>query len=445
MKCEEKKGLKGMRMKKFYIIILVICFALVGCKGQTAEETVQTVEEPTKTPEKDKKNKPTETKETEPSPSPTPFVVTDDAAILGMAEDILENMTLQEKIGQMFMVNLELLDNSKGKYYEHQTFTEKMRKTLEKYPVGGVTFFARNVETRQQTTEIIEKLQENSKVPLFISVDEEGGDVARIANNDNMRTTKFPSMEEVGEMNDEEYAYNMGSVIASEIKELGFNVDFAPVADVKTNILNTEIGNRSFGDDPELVSNMVTKVVEGIQEQGISATLKHFPGHGDASKDSHEGSVNVDNDVNRLRKVEFKPFEAGIKAGVDMIMISHISISRVTETTEPASVSSLVMKEMLRTEMGFEGVILTDAMNMKAITDLYDSGEAAVKSIKAGVDIVVMPDELGKAFKAVEKAVEDGKIHEKTIDDSVERILKLKIRRGLILSDTDLINASTEK
>lgn len=434
-----------MRMKKFYFIILILCLSLVGCSGQESKETVQTVEKPANTPKKEKKKEETKKEETTPSPSPAPSVVTDDAAIIGMAEDIMKNMTLDEKIGQMFMVNLELLDNSKGKYYEHQKFTEKMKKNLEKYPVGGVTFFARNLETRQQTTELIEKLQKHSKIPLFISVDEEGGDVARVANNDNMRTTKFPSMEEVGEMNDEQYAYNMGSVIASDIKELGFNVDFAPVADVKTNILNTEIGNRSFGNDADLVSRMATKVAEGIQDQGVSATLKHFPGHGDVSEDSHEGSVNVDNDLNRLRKVEFKPFEAGIKAGVDMIMVSHISISRVTESTEPASVSSLVMKEMLRTEMGFEGIILTDAMNMKAITDLYDAGEAAVKSIKAGVDIVVMPDELGKAFKAVKKAVENGKISEKTINDSVERILQLKIRRGLILSDTELILPQEEE
>lgn len=432
-------------MKKMYFIVMILCLLLAGCSGQKSEEAVHTVEkEPTETPKQEEKE-PASTPKAEPTPSPTPSVITDEAAIMGMAEDILSNMTLEEKIGQMFMVNLELLDNSEGKYYEHKVFTKKMKKSLEKYPIGGITFFARNIATRPQTTKLIEKLQTNSKVPLFISVDEEGGDVARIANNDNMRTTKFPSMEEVGKSGDEEYAYNMGSTIASEIKELGFNLDFAPVADVKTNILNTEIGNRSFGDDPDIVSDMVTKVVEGIQDQGISATLKHFPGHGDVSKDSHEGAVNVDNDVNRLRKVEFKPFEAGIKAGVDLIMVSHISISRVTESTEPASLSSLVMKEMLRTEMGFEGVTITDAMNMKAITDFYDSGEAAVKAIKAGVDIVLMPDELDKAYDAVLEAVEKGKIKESRIDESVERILELKIKRGLILSDTDLIPATKER
>lgn len=371
--------------------------------------------------------------------NPNSYIVTNEAAIMGMAADILENMTLEEKIGQLFMVNLELLDNRQGDYYNHQKLTKEMKKALKKYHVGGVIFFARNISTTKQTKTLIEKLQANSKVPLFISVDEEGGEVARIANNDNMRTTKFPTMEEVGEMADKEYAYNMGETIGKEIKELGFNLNFAPVADVRTNELNTEIGNRSFGSDERLVSEMVVEVVKGLQSQGVSATLKHFPGHGDASKDSHEGAVDVENDINRLRKVELVPFKAGIKAGADLIMVSHISVSRITGTTEPASLSSLVMKDMLRTEMGFDGVIITDAMNMKAITDYCDVKEVAVNCILAGADICLMPQDLPVAYEAVLEAVENGILTEKRINDSVTRILELKIKRGLILSDTDLI------
>ena len=371
--------------------------------------------------------------------NPNSYIVTNEAAIMGMAADILENMTLEEKIGQLFMVNLELLDNSEGDYYNHQKLTKEMKKALKKYHVGGVIFFARNISTTKQTKTLIEKLQANSKVPLFISVDEEGGEVARIANNDNMRTTKFPTMEEVGQMADKEYAYNMGETIGKEIKELGFNLNFAPVADVRTNELNTEIGNRSFGSDERLVSEMVVEVVKGLQNQGVSATLKHFPGHGDASKDSHEGAVDVENDINRLRKVELVPFKAGIKAGADLIMVSHISVSRITGTTEPASLSSLVMKDMLRTEMGFDGVIITDAMNMKAITDYCDVKEAAVNCILSGADICLMPQDLPIAYEAVVEAVENGILTEKRINDSVTRILELKIKRGLILSDTDLI------
>lgn len=371
---------------------------------------------------------------------PESYVVTEEVVIMGMAKDILKNMTLKEKVGQLFVVNLEQLDNSEGNYYEHTAVTGKMKKTLEKYPVGGVVLFSRNIATTEQTKELIEKLQKDSKVPLFVAVDEEGGEVARIANNDNMRTTKFPTMEEVGIMANKEYAYNMGATIGKEIKELGFNLNFAPVADVKTNELNTEIGNRSFGAEPKLVADMVVEVVKGLQDQGVSSTLKHFPGHGDASKDSHEGAVDVENDINRLRQVELVPFKAGIKAGADLVMVSHISVSKLTGTTEPASLSSLVMKDMLRTEMRFDGVIITDAMDMKAITDYCDAGEAAVNCILAGADICLMPEELPMAYKAVMEAVKNGTISEKRLNESIVRILELKIKRGMILSDTDLLS-----
>ena len=373
-----------------------------------------------------------------------PYVVTDEAAIMGMARDILKNMTTEEKVGQLFMVNLELLDDSEGNYYEHLKLTKEMKKNLKKYSVGGVILFTRNISTTEQTTKLIKKLQKNSKVPLFVAVDEEGGAVARIANNDNMRTTKFPTMEEVGKMADKEYAYDMGATIGKEIKELGFNLDFAPVADVKTNELNTEIGNRSFGNDPDLVADMVVEVVKGLQDQGVSSTLKHFPGHGDALEDSHEGAVDVENDINRLRQVELIPFKAGIKAGADLIMVSHISVSRLTGTTEPASLSSLVMKDMLRTEMGFDGIIVTDAMDMKAITDYCDAGEAAVTCILSGADICLMPEDLPLAYEAVLKAIEEGEISEKRLNESVTRILELKIKRGIILSDTDLVAGAAD-
>lgn len=443
-------------MKKIsYILILVLVLttslvALTGCQNDSKQTTSgQTGDENPPVEEESKNDENSETTKDEGDTSqteepiveePESYIVTEEAAIMGMASDILKNMTLEEKIGQLFMVNLELLDNSEGNYYEHTKITKEMKKNLEKYHVGGVILFSRNISTTEQTTKLITKLQANSKVPLFISVDEEGGEVARIANNDNMRTTKFPTMEEVGAMADKEYAYNMGATIGKEIKELGFNLDFAPVADVKTNELNTEIGNRSFGDDPKLVSDMVVQVVKGLQDQGISATLKHFPGHGDASEDSHEGAVDVENDINRLRQVELVPFKAGIKAGVDMIMVSHISVSKVTGTIEPASLSSLVMKDMLRTEMGFDGIIITDAMDMKAITDYCDAGEAAVTCILSGADICLMPEDLETAYNAVLEAVENGTITEKRLNESVTRILELKIKRGIILSDTDLVS-----
>ncbi|MDE7423302.1 MAG: glycoside hydrolase family 3 protein [Lachnospiraceae bacterium] len=418
------KGKRGypavLRYAMMFCVIFCLC-VLGGCSG--SENNVKETKTPvakTKTPKKGE-------------------IVTDSTEIIAMAGSIVEKMTLEEKIGQMFVVHLEQLDKSEGGYFEFRQFTNNMADTLKKYPVGGIILFARNIEAIDQTKTLIEEAQKNTKVPLFIAVDEEGGSVARIGNNSNMHTTSFPVMEEIGAMNDEDYVYNMGVTIGKEIKELGFNLDFAPVADVKTNEYNTEIGDRAFGSDAKLVSKMVKQVVNGLQAQNISATLKHFPGHGSVSGDSHTSPVNADTDLLGLRSTEFKPFQAGIDAGVDFVMISHISISKVTENTVPATMSKLVIQNMLRQELGFSGIIITDAMDMGAITKKYKPGDAAVKAIQAGIDIVLMTPDLEEAYQAVYDAVKAGEITEKQITESVQRIIETKIRRGIILSNTDLL------
>lgn len=418
------KGKRGypavLRYAMMFCVIFCLC-VLGGCSG--SENNVKETKTPvakTKTPKKGE-------------------IVTDSTEIIAMAGSIVEKMTLEEKIGQMFLVHLEQLDKSEGGYFEFRQFTNNMADTLEKYPVGGIILFARNIEAIDQTKTLIAEAQKNTKVPLFIAVDEEGGSVARIGNNSNMHTTSFPVMEEIGAMNDEDYVYNMGVTIGKEIKELGFNLNFAPVADVKTNEYNTEIGDRAFGSDAKLVSKMVKQVVNGLQDQNVSATLKHFPGHGSVSGDSHTSPVNADTDLLGLRSTEFKPFQTGIDAGVDFVMISHISISKVTENTVPATMSKLVIQNMLRQELGFSGIIITDAMDMGAITKKFKPGDAAVKAIQAGIDIVLMTPDLEEAYQAVYDAVKAGEITEKQITESVQRIIETKIRRGIILSNTDLL------
>ena len=306
----------------------------------------------------------------------------------------MENMTVEEKVGQLFVVNLELLDTRNGNFYEWKRFTKVMKKSLNKYHIGGVILFSRNIANRKQTKRLINSLQENSNIPLFITVDEEGGDVARIASNKKMGTTAFPSMEEIGKNEDASYVYKMGETIGSEIKELGFNVDFAPVADVRTSELNLEIGSRSFGGEPSKVAQMVSAFVESIQKQGISASLKHFPGQGSSQGDTHIESVNIDSSITGLRKNDFVPFEAGIEAGADFVMVSHISVSKVTETAQPASMSKLIMETILRDELGFKGIVITDAMDMASITDTYTPEEAVYGAISGGADIVLMPEKL---------------------------------------------------
>lgn len=441
---------RGIKMKRRVVAIMaiVMMFCLTACDDgitriNNNQQTSEEKEENTNRQEQEAlgvgNNSQKEEDTTEEAFVEIPKAITNDAVLTGVSQDILENMTLEQKIGQLFIVNLEALDTTNGSYYEYRTITDPMIERLQKYNIGGVTLFSRNIETREQTKELNRKLQENSYIPLFISVDEEGGDVARIANNENMKTTQFPSMETVGATQDLEYANEVGTTIGEEIRQLGFNLDFAPVADVKTEDLNTEIGNRSFGSDQDLVSSMVTEVLKGLQKQGISATLKHFPGQGSTMGNSHEGAVNLDVDAEHFREVELKPFASGINAGADFVMVSHISISRITGDLTPASLCSVVCKDMLRNEMGFQGVIITDAMDMKAITDSYTSKQATVGALQAGVDVVLMPANFEEAYNGVLEAVQTGELTEEQINEKVIRILKTKIKRGIISESAQVV------
>ena len=236
----------------------------------------------------------------------------------------------------------------------------------------------------------------------------------------------------------------MGDTVGREISELGFNLDFAPVADLSTNEDNTEIGERSFGSDPDLVSQMVSQEVKGLQNNGVSAALKHFPGQGNAGEDTHKGYVNLDVTIDGLRDNEFLPFEEGIAAGADMIMMSHVSVKGITQSDIPASLSSLMVNDILREELQYDGIIITDAMNMKIITKFYEAGQAAVSAIKAVNDMILMPDNFESAYEAVSEAVEEGTLSEKRINASVRRILEVKIRRGILPLNSSILEKITQ-
>ncbi len=357
----------------------------------------------------------------------------DDITMEGMVDDVLKRMTLEEKVGQMFIVSTDSLD-----FNAERGMTDQMKKGLNRLHPGGIVFFSFNIENRKQIRTFIKKIQATNKdIPLFMAVDEEGGKVARLANTKGMKMTTFPPMSYIGDTGDPDEAYKVGSTIGQEIHELGFNLDFAPVADVMTNNANTEIGNRSFGSDPEVVSSMVSQVVKGLQENGVSATVKHFPGQGDTAEDTHKGYVDLETTINRLRKVEFLPFEEGIKEGADMVMVSHVSVSQITGRELPASLSDLIVSDILKNELGFENAVITDALNMKGITKFYDADEAAIMAIQAGDDILLMPDDFEAACKGVIEAVKDGSLEEEKIDRAVARILKVKIRRGILPLDSD--------
>lgn len=351
---------------------------------------------------------------------------------LELAGDYLKNMTVEEKVGQIFMVNLEQIDNRKGSYYEFRKATETMKGNIAKYHVGGVILFSRNIAKRKQTIKLTSGLLHADRTPLFIAVDEEGGRVSRIAVNPKMKTTSFPAAEEIGKKKDDEYTYNMGKTIGSEIRELGFNVNFAPVADVRTSELNEEIGDRSFGSNPDKVSEYVSAFIQGMDKAGICGTVKHFPGQGSSNGDTHQGSVDIDSSITMLRKSDFVPFQAGIAAGADFAMVSHISVSKVTESAEPASMSELIMQTILREELGFERVIITDAFDMASITADYTPAEAAYNAFMGGADIILMPQNFEEAYQEILSKVSDGTIEEDRLDSSVLRILAVKIERGIL-------------
>ncbi len=343
-------------------------------------------------------------------------------------QELLEQMTLEEKVYQMFMVKPEQLTG----VYPTTASGETTKNAIEDYPVGGIIYFADNLVSVPQTRDMLSNVQqyakESSGVGLFTAVDEEGGTVARVAQK--LGTTSFSNMEHYGESNDAGTAYNIGYTIGSDLHNIGFNLDFAPVADVNINIYN-ELGSRIFSSNPYVVANMATSVATGLQDAGVCATLKHFPGLGAEDGNTHDDSfVIIDRTVDQLRETEFVPFKSGINAGADFVMVSHQIVTGFGDNL-PADLSYTAVTEYLRNELGFDGIAITDAQQMNTISTVYSSGDAAVMSVKAGIDIILMPEDLQSAVNAVCNAVNSGEISESRIDESVMRILNQKYELGL--------------
>ena len=344
-------------------------------------------------------------------------------------EKIVNNMTLEEKVGQIFMVAPEAVDKDGG---STTVFTENIEKEIEKYNLGGYILFASNIENPTQTQELINGLKKSSKIQPFVGVDEEGGRVARIGKNSAMGVEKIEPMAQVGKSQNYERANEIGTTIGKYIKNLGFNLDFAPDTEVLTDSNNTEIGDRSFGNDPEVVGKMATEVVKGLQSENISTVLKHFPGHGGSIGNSHQGFSLSNRTEEELKKCEIVPFKTAIENGADCVMVAHMSLPNVTGDNIPATLSKKVVTDMLKTELNFKGVVFSDSMSMGAITENYGTGDACVKAVEAGIDMVLMPENLDEAYNAVLEAVKNGKISQERLDDAVSRIIKAKIQRGII-------------
>lgn len=345
------------------------------------------------------------------------------------ARNILNSMTTEEKAAQIFFVTPEAITGV-------QTVTaagDATKAALEKYPVGGLVYFSANLISPEQTRTMLANTwaysQEVMKVPVYLGVDEEGGTVARVASNPAFSVTQYQGMRAIGDTGDPSQAYQAAQTISSYLKDLGFNMDFAPDADVITNPENKVIGNRSFGTDPQLVGDMVSAAVKGFRDQAMASCIKHFPGHGGTKGDTHEGYAYTDRTVEQMESAELVPFRSGIEAGVEFIMASHISAPNTPAGDTPASLSSYMLTDLLREQMGYQGLVITDAMNMGAISQQYSSAQAAVQAFQAGADMILMPENFTEAYNGILQAVQSGQITQERLDTSVLRILETKLEK----------------
>ncbi len=339
---------------------------------------------------------------------------------------MIEGMTLREKIYQLFIATPEAV-------LEKDRVTdagENAAAAFEKYPVGGIVYFGDNIENRDQIKKLLSDINSSAKIPLFQGVDEEGGRVTRLSGIEGV--SNLPPMREIGNSGDTNRAYQSGTTLGKELRDLGFNVNFAPVADVLIDEQNAEIGDRSFGTDANIVSSMVENMVRGLRESGMATAVKHFPGHGSAKADSHTGRSISTRSYEEMQETELMPFKAGIMAGTDFVMISHMVNAAITKTNMECSMSTNVMTNILRKTMGFPNIIITDSLSMGAITKFYSPEAAAVTALEAGADMLLMPADLEAAYLAIEKAVQSGRVTEMRINESVSRILKVKLERGII-------------
>lgn len=349
---------------------------------------------------------------------------------------LLQEMTLRQKVGQLFIVRPDSLDGA-GQPTTDNPFnisgvtalTDAMLDALKTYPVGGIVMFSQNIHSPKQLTAFNEALQAAASIPMFLAVDEEGGRVARLANHIAFNLPKYKSAGSVGASGDASKALSMGTTIGGYLKSYGFNMDFAPVADVNTNPKNPVIGTRAFSSDAAVAAQMAGAMAEGLRQQGIIPVFKHFPGHGDTAEDSHKGIAVSSKTEEEMWECEWLPFyEAG---SLDCVMAGHIAVPAIDNDLTPATMSPRMITEILKGELGFEGLVITDSLEMEAVTDDYSPGEAALSALKAGCDLLLMPTDLAEAFDAVCEAVRKGDISEESLDDRVRRILQLKQAYGI--------------
>jgi len=402
-------------MKRIWIVMLLLL--LSGC--QIKDEKLNQQNQGTEDNRLDSATSPLESElvlEDEPEDQSEDEAVSEalnEAALLDASIDqILSDLSIGEKVAQMFYVTLE--------DYERTDL-----------PYGGVIFFKHNMVTALETQKKISKIQSELTVPAFIGMDEEGGLVSRITGDASIGGTKIPSAWVLGHATNPNAVYIANEIIAREIATLGFNMNFAPVADIHTNPNNPIIGHRAFSDHPQIVGEKVKEAIRAYQDHDMIPVVKHYPGHGDTIKDSHLETAILNHDLSRLMTVELLPFMEAIRDGVDVVMVGHLQLPQVTGDATPASLSEKMIQEILIDDLGFEGLVISDALNMKSIVDHYTTEEVMDQGLNAGLSLFLMPENLDEAYNYLLKKAQTSKEIEMKIDQTLRKILRLKLEKHL--------------
>lgn len=399
---------------------LIVLIIIIGCSKKQMEPIASASPSPTQT--------------ASPTPTPTPPATPTPKPPVDVVGELVSKMSLAEKIGQMVLVGLE-----------GTSVQPEISSLIKVNRVGGIIYYGNNIVSAAQTNKLSNDLKQvnqdaDSKLPLLLSTDQEGGKVSRLPKE----IKAFPSSMTIGKTNDTKYAYRVGTALGESLKAIGINTDFSPVLDINTNPNNPVIGDRAFGTTVKPVSSMGVQEMLGIKSQGVIPVVKHFPGHGDTSVDSHFGLPVVNHDLSRLRSTEFVPFSAAIKEGAPMVMVAHILMTKL-DPNIPASMSRTVIQDYLRGELKFKGVVITDDMTMEAVGKVKAIGPASVDAVLAGADIILVGHDLAKqksVIDALMAAAQSGKIPQSVIDASVKRIAKLKLDFRLSDQSTPLADVA---
>jgi len=326
----------------------------------------------------------------------------------------MDNLSIDEKIAQMLIV-----------YYIGDEYDENLSNIIKEVKPGGFILMSDNITTYDRTLNFVKGMQNDSDIPMIISTDEEGGSVQRIKGIRDISVTDIPYMYYLGQTKDKNLAYKVGEIIANELRTIGVNLTYAPVMDIYSNPNNTVIGKRSFGSDPNTVYDMATSLKNGIEDNLVNTCIKHFPGHGDTETDSHFEIPIINKTLVELENSDLLPFIKSIN-DTNMIMVGHIALPKITNSSIPASLSKEIVTDLLKNKYNYKGLVITDALNMRSLTDNYSDKEIYTMAINAGVDLLLMPNGSKNAIKYIKEAIDDEEIDINTINESVRKILTYK-------------------